>query len=46
MGHLTVLGIEHNNDGGLLFALAVTTLISATALLYLNKKDIPLLNLS
>lgn len=43
MGHLTKLGIEHNGDGGTLFTLAVITLIAGVILLYLNRKDIPII---
>lgn len=39
--HLTTLGIEHNNDGGLLFISAIITLIAGAILLLQNKKDIP-----
>lgn len=35
--HLFVLGIEVKNDGGLLFALALITLLCCLGLLYLNK---------
>ncbi|MEX6625395.1 DoxX family protein [Tenacibaculum pacificus] len=41
MGHLTILGIEHNGDGGSLFFSAIITLIAAVILLYLNRKNIP-----
>lgn len=41
MGHLTKLGIEHNNDGGTLFISAVVTLIAGIILLIINRKDIP-----
>ncbi|WP_272148955.1 DoxX family membrane protein [Tenacibaculum aiptasiae] len=41
MGHLTKLGIEHNNDGGALFISAVVTLIAGIILLIINRKDIP-----
>ena len=41
MGHLTKLGVVHNNDGGGLFICAVITLISGAILLILNRKDIP-----
>lgn len=43
--HLTKIGIEHNNDGGTLFIMAIITLVSGGILLFLNKKDIPFLNL-
>ncbi|QSW90171.1 MULTISPECIES: DoxX family protein [Flavobacterium] len=40
LSHLFVLGIEIQNDGGLLFALAVITLFCSLGLLYLNKKQL------
>ena len=44
--HLFVLGIEVQNDGGLLFSLAVTTLLSCSVLLYFDKSKLfNLLNL-
>ena len=43
ISHLTILGIEHNNDGGTLFISAVVTFIAGAILLVQNKKDIPLL---
>lgn len=43
MSHLTILGIEHNNDGGTLFALAVITLLASGILLLQNRKDIPII---
>jgi uncharacterized membrane protein YphA (DoxX/SURF4 family) len=43
--HLTKIGIEHNNDGGTLFMMAVITLVAGGLLLIQNKKDIPFLNL-
>lgn len=43
MSHLTIIGIQHNNDGGSLFIMAIITLLSGSALLYLNRKDIPFL---
>ena len=44
--HLFVLGIEVKNDGGLLFSLAVITLLSCFALLYFDKNKLfNLLNL-
>jgi len=39
--HLTQLGIEIKNDGGLLFGTAVLTFILSSIILYLHKKDIP-----
>ena len=41
MGHLTKIGIEHNNDGGLLFGAAVVTLICGIVVLFSSKKNIP-----
>ncbi len=43
LSHLTVLGIEVQGDGGLLFAMAVVVLISSLVLLYMNRKDIPVI---
>jgi uncharacterized membrane protein YphA (DoxX/SURF4 family) len=44
--HLFVLGIEVQNDGGLLFGLAVITLLSCLILLYFDKNKLfNLLNL-
>lgn len=43
MMHLTMLGIEVNNDGGILFLTAVVTFILAAIILYNVKKDIPFL---
>ncbi len=43
--HLTKIGIEHNNDGGVLFIMAVITLVAGGILLFQNRKDIPFLNL-
>ncbi len=43
--HITKIGIVHNNDGGSLFVMAIITLISSGILLWINKKDIPFLNL-
>jgi uncharacterized membrane protein YphA (DoxX/SURF4 family) len=39
--HLTKIGIEHNNDGGLLFGSAILIFIAGAILLFQNKKDIP-----
>ena len=39
--HLTQLGIEVNNDGGMLFAIAVVTFILASVILYLYRRSIP-----
>jgi len=39
--HLTQLGIEVKNDGGVLFGTAILTFILSVVILYLYKKDIP-----
>ena len=44
LSHLTILGIEHDNDGGTLFICASITLIATGILLFLNRKDIPFIN--
>ncbi|PKH51500.1 DoxX family protein [Tenacibaculum sp. Bg11-29] len=41
IGHLTKLGINHNNDNGLLFFSAIITFISGAFLLFFNKNYIP-----
>lgn len=43
LSHITILGIEHNNDNGVLFIGALITLIASVILLFINKKQIPLL---
>jgi uncharacterized membrane protein YphA (DoxX/SURF4 family) len=40
--HLTKLGIEHNNDNGLLFISAFITFIAGAIVLYSEKNKIPL----
>lgn len=40
MSHLTVLGIESNGDGGLLFSLAIITLICCLTVAYIRKSDL------
>lgn len=40
LSHITLLGIEVNNDGGILFATAITTFILSVAILILHRKDI------
>jgi uncharacterized membrane protein YphA (DoxX/SURF4 family) len=39
--HLTFLGIEVQGDKGLLFALAVTVVVTSAVALYLHRKQIP-----
>lgn len=41
LSHITILGIEHNNDGGLLFISAMITLISGIVVLLSEKENIP-----
>jgi uncharacterized membrane protein YphA (DoxX/SURF4 family) len=43
MSHITILGIEHNNDGGALFMSAIIILLASAVLLVLNRKDIPII---
>jgi uncharacterized membrane protein YphA (DoxX/SURF4 family) len=43
MSHLTVLGIEVQGDGGTLFAMAIVVFISSAVLLFLHRKDIPVI---
>jgi uncharacterized membrane protein YphA (DoxX/SURF4 family) len=43
VSHLTKLGIVVQDDGGLLFGLAITVALAATALLYLHRKDLPII---
>ena len=38
--HLTVLGIEHEGDGGLLFAMAWTTLVAGAGVTWLRRQDL------
>lgn len=42
--HLTRLGIEIKNDGGLLFATAIITFILSAIILFIYKKDVPFFN--
>ena len=43
VSHLTVLGIEVQGDGGLLFLLALAVFVSSAAILVLRRGDIPFL---
>lgn len=43
MSHLTILGIEHNNDGGVLFYSALATFVACIILLFNYRKDIPII---
>ena len=42
--HLTKLGIEINNDGGVLFFTALVTFVLSIFILYTIRKEIPLIN--
>jgi hypothetical protein len=44
LSHLTVLGIEVQHDGGLLFSLALITIICCFTVAYIRRHDIPVLN--
>lgn len=41
--HLTMLGIEVQGDGGLLFALAVTVFILSAVVVLIHRKEVPIL---
>ncbi|MFY0603325.1 MAG: DoxX family protein [Flavobacteriaceae bacterium] len=41
--HLTILGINHNNDMGALFIGAVATFLASLILLVMHRKDIPII---
>ncbi len=43
MGHLTKLGLVVQDDGGLLFALAVTTLVASALVVWLRRTELPLI---
>lgn len=43
MMHLTQIGIEVHNDGGMLFYLALTVFLLASIILYDQRKNIPIL---
>ena len=40
--HLTTLGIEVQGDGGTLFGLAVTTLVSALVVILIRRRELPI----
>lgn len=44
VSHLTVLGISVQNDGGLLFGLAVTVLLCSLTVLFLHWRQIPIVS--
>jgi hypothetical protein len=41
--HLTMLGIVVKDDGGLLFALAVTVFVLSAAILLIHRRELPIL---
>lgn len=43
MMHLTTLGVEVNNDDGVLFITAIVTFVLSVIILIIYKKDIPLI---
>lgn len=43
MSHLTILGIVVQDDGGTLFALALVVFLCCAVLLFMNRKDIPVI---
>ena len=46
VSHLTLLGISVQDDHGLLFSLAVIVFLCSTAVLFLQRKDIPVIGAS
>ena len=46
LSHLTMLGIVVKDDGGLLFALAVTVFVLSAALLLIHRKELPILGVA
>ena len=44
VSHLTVLGIVVQNDGGLLFGLAITVFIASAVVVFLHRRQIPFLS--
>jgi uncharacterized membrane protein YphA (DoxX/SURF4 family) len=45
VSHLTILGIEVQGDGGLLFALALIVLVASAAILVLRRTEIPIIGM-
>ena len=41
--HLTKLGIEFNNDGGSLFALAVVTFVASAVVVLVRRRELPII---
>jgi len=44
LSHLTILGIVVQNDGGLLFLLAITVFLCSAFTIYLHRQEIPLIS--
>jgi hypothetical protein len=44
VSHLTVLGIVVQNDGGLLFGLAVTVFVTCAVTAFLHRRQIPIVS--
>jgi len=44
LSHLTLLGIEVGGDGGMLFGLAVVTWVAGAAILFICRRQIPIIN--
>ena len=42
LSHLTILGIEVKGDGGLLFGLALVVLAGAAGVLFIRRRELPL----
>jgi uncharacterized membrane protein YphA (DoxX/SURF4 family) len=45
VSHLTVLGIEIQGDGGLLFGLAMTVFVASAVILVLRRAEIPVIGM-
>ena len=43
LSHLTVLGIEVQGDGGLLFGLAIVVLVASATVLFIHRSQIPVI---
>jgi putative oxidoreductase len=45
LSHLTILGIEVQGDGGLLFVLALTVFVASAVILVLRRNEIPVVGM-
>jgi hypothetical protein len=45
VSHLSILGIEIQGDGGLLFALAIIVFVASVAILALRRREIPVIGM-